>query len=323
MSYTPPNGPSPIALGEDVNGSGGNTDIFKDIYGFEVMKAFYQANKFLDKTSVRTIKHGKSASFPVTWKTSASYFSKGDVLYGRHDQDQTEVTINLDDRLISDIVVDELEEMKLHYDMRAPRSEAQGNALSEAMDENILRTILNTARASANFTGSAATDRVLQDTSADTVAANLRHLLKDAAQSMDQYNIPRGDRYCMLAVPQYYLLLEDGVIANRDYQGADQASASLPDYATFTIDWSNAFDALDNTSSATAGENNTYFGNFSATVGSCFHKTAAGTVKLMDLSMSIDWIPEWQAWLFAAKYAVGHGPLRPESAYELATADNS
>jgi hypothetical protein len=50
------------------------------------------------------------------------------------------------------------------------------------------------------------------------------------------------------------------------------------------------------------------------------HESAVGTVKLMDLSMEGEYKIEYQGTLLVAKYAVGHGILRPESAVEIQAA---
>ncbi len=52
-------------------------------------------------------------------------------------------------------------------------------------------------------------------------------------------------------------------------------------------------------------------------------KQALGTVKLMDLAVertSGDFEIMYQGTLMAAKYAMGHGILRPECAVEIKTA---
>jgi hypothetical protein len=69
-----------------------------------------------------------------------------------------------------------------------------------------------------------------------------------------------------------------------------------------------------------AGENNTYSGDFTNTVGVAFQKAAIGTVKLNDLTMQMtsgDFEVMYQGTLMVAKYAMGHGILRPECAVEL------
>jgi len=69
--------------------------------------------------------------------------------------------------------------------------------------------------------------------------------------------------------------------------------------------------------SAASGENNAYNGDDSKTIGLVFHKSAVGTVKLMDMTTEIsgsDYGIMYQGTLMVAKYALGHGILRPECA---------
>jgi hypothetical protein len=74
---------------------------------------------------------------------------------------------------------------------------------------------------------------------------------------------------------------------------------------------------------AVSGENNTYNGDFSNTAALVMQKQAIGTVKLMDLAVEQttgDFNIMYQGTLMAAKYAMGHGVLRPECAVEIKTA---
>jgi hypothetical protein len=50
------------------------------------------------------------------------------------------------------------------------------------------------------------------------------------------------------------------------------------------------------------------------------HRSAVGTVKLIDLAVEMDYDIRRQGTLVVSKYAVGHGILRPESAVEIKTA---
>ena len=71
---------------------------------------------------------------------------------------------------------------------------------------------------------------------------------------------------------------------------------------------------------SSTGENNTYNGDFSNVKALVMQKQAIGTVKLMDLAVertSGDFEVMYQGTLMAAKYAMGHGILRPECAVEI------
>jgi hypothetical protein len=49
------------------------------------------------------------------------------------------------------------------------------------------------------------------------------------------------------------------------------------------------------------------------------HRSAVGTVKLIDLGMEMAYDIRRQGTLIVGKYAVGDGILRPESAVEIKT----
>jgi hypothetical protein len=68
------------------------------------------------------------------------------------------------------------------------------------------------------------------------------------------------------------------------------------------------------------GEHNTYYSNFSNIGALVFHESAIGTVQLMGLvtqMTSSDFKVVYQGTLLVAKYALGHGILRPECAVEI------
>jgi len=65
--------------------------------------------------------------------------------------------------------------------------------------------------------------------------------------------------------------------------------------------------------SSETGQANTYSADFGANVmGLVFHKSAVGTVKLQDLATESEYQIQRQGTLMVAKYAMGHGGLRPE-----------
>lgn len=59
--------------------------------------------------------------------------------------------------------------------------------------------------------------------------------------------------------------------------------------------------------------------DFSETKMVAGHKSAIGTVKLMDLATESEYIMTKQGTALVAKYAMGHGVLRPECAIEIVT----
>ena len=75
---------------------------------------------------------------------------------------------------------------------------------------------------------------------------------------------------------------------------------------------------------AETGQANTYSDTFGTKVmGLVFHKSAVGTVKLQDLSTESEYQIQRQGTLMVAKYAMGHGGLRPECGVVLMNNDDS
>jgi hypothetical protein len=73
------------------------------------------------------------------------------------------------------------------------------------------------------------------------------------------------------------------------------------------------------TSGVLDGSDGTLGGNYSTTVGAVWHKSCVGTVKLMDLAVEMEYDVRRQGTLLVAKYAMGHGILRPDAAFEIKT----
>lgn len=261
-----------------------------------------------------------------------------------------EKVINVDDLLLATTFIDKLDEAKNHYDVRSIYSQELGRALAKQFDRNLIglsalaaasyntSTGVPTARAenltgtgagtvitnsAFNITGGAAGGNIPVASTDELVAA-----LYDMAAAFDVKNVPSEDRYCILTPTSFYRLVNsaDGRnLVNRDF-GATSGSytgAALPEVAGFKLIRSNNAAAVfgaDGRAAFTAnsgqpyGANNTYTAHLGRVVATCFQKQAMGTVKLMDLAMESDYDIRLQGNLMVAKYAMGHGILRPECA---------
>jgi len=294
--------------------------LFRTQFTGEVLTAFNELNIFMPLHQVRTITSGKAATFNHTGKAVARYHVAGTAILGDQKIKHAETTINIDDKLISNVFIDELEEAKNHYDVRSEYSKQLGAALSRAFDEKIARVIALTAR-SANKIDDLPGGSRLVDAAAATDASVLSAMFFDAAQTFDEKDVWEGERYATFKPAQFYLLAQHKDNLNKDWGGrGEYAKATLPEIANIQIHKSNNIPS--GVVAAVAGENNTYDGDFSTTVGLIFQKAAAGTVKLMDLAMQqsgADFELMYQGTMMVGKYAMGSGSLRPECAIEVAT----
>jgi len=302
--------------------SGDDNALFLKVFSGEVLAAFQRRNQMLDMTMVRTISQGKSAQFPAIGKTVAAYHTAGNEITGSVIK-KNERVITIDDLLISDSFIAQIDEAKNHYDVRSIYSTEMGNALARTVDQHVLQLAILAAQASATVNGENG-GAVITDADAKTNAASLITSIFDAVQTLDEKDVPEDDRFCIVPPSTYYNIVENDKILNRDFGGTNgvYADGKVLKVAGVNIVKSNtAVDAFtDQSGTSSTGENNTYNGDFSNTAAVVFHKSAIGTVKLMDLAMESEYDIRRQGTLMVAKMALGHGILRPEAAVEIQTA---
>ena len=308
-----------------VNNSGTAYEaLFLKVFSGEVLTAFSENNVFSDALhTVRTISSGKSAQFPVTGTASAAYHTPGHLLTGGAIL-HNEKVINIDDLLIAQTFVANIDELMNHYDVRAIYASELGKALAKTYDQNVAKCIANASRASTTLTGGSG-GTVLTLASGNTASANvtgdeLAGAIYDIAQAFDERDIPKTDRFVVLPPAEYYKLPETATrTLDVDYNpggNGSYASGRVFNVAGMPVIMSNNIPQT-NVGSNPGGSNNTYSGDDSKTIGLVFHKSAVGTVKLLDMTTEIsgnDYQVMYQGTLMVAKYALGHGTLRPEAA---------
>ena len=308
-----------------VNNTGTDFDaLFLKVFSGEVLTAFTRNNIFNEQLhSVRTITSGKSAQFPVLGTATASFHTPGNLLTGGNQIRHGERVISIDDLLIADVFVSRLEELKNHYDIRASYADELGKALAKTYDSNVAKMIAQASRASSTLTGIAG-GLTLTLASGNTASASvtgdeIAAAIYDIAQAFDERDIPPTDRFCVLPPAEYYKLAESATrTVDVDFNPGGNgsfASGKIQQVAGIPIMMSN--NVPQSNRSAASGENNAYNGDDSKTIGLVFHKSAVGTVKLMDMTTEItgnDYSTMYQGTLMVAKYALGHGILRPECA---------
>lgn len=263
---------------------------------------------------------------------------------------KNEVVITIDDVLLASTFLASIDDVKNHYDIRSVYASELGKALALRFDKQIAKVFCSAARetsakitggnlggildVSANAMGTGA-DSADDSSNVDPTGAQLVAALFTAAKQLDQNDVPESDRFCVLPPAEYYKLITGGsgslVIGssavNKDVGGLGSlASGTVPQVAGINIFKSNhvpsgnlaAQDAVDaGGSNDVFGGGNGYNADFTNTIGIVAHPSAVGTVKLLDLATESEYQMERQGTLFIAKYAMGHGILRPECAIEL------
>lgn len=299
-----------------VNSAGDPVALFLKVFAGEVLTAFRETNVALGRTMVRNITAGKSAQFPASWKAVASYHTVGAMITGQT-INSNERVITIDDLAISPVFIASIDEAMSHYEFRSEYSYQCGASLARQVDKNLLQLLVLAARASATVTGGNGGTQIISAT-ALTSADALVAAAFDAAQAMDEKDVPEGDRYLFVKPDQFYNLVNSSSkLINRDYTAGngDIASGTVMRVAGLEIVKTNNLpQGIVNTGPAA------YQGTFSTVAAIASHKSAVGTVKLIDLAVESDYLIQNQGTLVVAKQALGHGILRPESAVEIKTA---
>lgn len=303
-------------LGEK-NATGGNfTEIFLEEFSGLVLAKYDTAQMTDDRQIVRNIKSGKSAQFPMVWSTVASSHTPGAEIIGQ-DIKHNAKTISIEDLLYSDAFVDVLDDAMNHYEVKSQYAHQIGEALANARDQNSFRAVFTGAAASHLIDTTTDNDgTALQSAGLSTVAATLKAAVYDAAQTLDEKNIPQSERYAALLPLAWYLLLEDGEFIHRDFAGQGaKATATMPFAADLQVLKSNNIPTADD--SANAAVPTVLRDDFAQCVGVVWHKSAIGTVKLLDLRTEVEWDTRRQGTLLIGSYAIGQDWLRPEGCISL------
>lgn len=264
-------------------------------------------------------------------KTSASYHTPGNELTGgvlKH----AERVITIDDLLLTDKAIANIDEAMNHYDVRGTYSNEMGRALARTFDKHVAQMGVLASRETSTISGSEghgdgaviATDSTGAPSSPNylTSGDDLADAIFLAAQVLDEKDVPEEDRYVFVRPAQFYNLVKSTKVLNRDWGGkGSYAEGTVIEVAGVKIVKTNNLPSTDVTTGVLAGPDQgnggKYVGDFTQTAALVMHPSAVGTVKLMDLAMEMDYSVRHQATFMVAKYAMGHGILRPESAIAI------
>tara|TARA_Y100000401_G_C8325909_1_gene228252 strand:- start:4649 stop:5626 length:978 start_codon:yes stop_codon:yes gene_type:complete len=315
---------TPVSVGK-VNASGSEDALFLKVFAGEVLTSFERASVTAGAEMVRSISSGKSATFPVMGRVAASYHTPGAEITGS-DVNHNEKVITINDLLISSVFLSNLEEAKNHWDVRSAYSTEIGRALAFQKDKHILQTIGLASQASANVSdsgygaGTTVTDSNIASATDATAAQAMIDALFDAAKALDDNYVPAEGRKAFLRTEEYYKMANATNAVNIDFSGQGSiAEGRVMKVAGIELVPTPHFVASD-LSSSTAVDAGSAIGtypqrvNLANYVALVCHPSAAGTVKLMDLATEMEYDIRRQGTLMVAKYAMGHGVLRPEAA---------
>ena len=275
---------------------GGANDVnalFLRQFAGEVLTSFEEKNIAMPLHRVRTIKNGRSAQFPSIGTIGANYHTAGTQVFGDK-ADHGEITVTVDDLLLSAAFIPKIDEAINHYEVRSTYSKEMGNALANAADRNIFSMIYQSATGAAVTNGDASgywtegdfaslsdsdnddggsaagTAGVINlsgaaDDSASGAftAANFVDSVFAALQKFDEHDVG-GEKYLVVTPKAYYTLFgasADLAVMNRDFAGTGSAAlGQAPTIGGVKVLMSNHLPTADNSTpdplANTAGSGN-------------------------------------------------------------------
>jgi hypothetical protein len=302
------------------------------MFSGEMFKAYESACIAKGTVMTRRLRGAKSAQFIFTGRMTAAYHTPGTPILGSGDPPVAEKTIICDDLLISNAFVYDLDEVLAHYSLRSEISKKIGHALAESYDKKIFRQIAKAAREAHPITAGPGPEPggsiIRLGVGKQYDAQALVDGFFEAASIMDEKNLPKTDRWAVLAPRQYYALVSqvDTNILNRDFgntNGNLQSGTGLYEIAGIKIKTSNNLPFLAGSVAAVQGENNDYSGDFSTHAGLIYYKEAAGIVEALGPKVQTsgtDTKVMYQGDLIVGSLAMGCGTLNPAAAIEFQAA---
>lgn len=327
-----------VSFGGQAAGTGDQRALFLKVFAGEVLTAYKKGLVLIPLVRKRTIKNGKTAQFPVTGRAASRIHTPGENLLTEtgeaisnpvasssnylSDLRANERTIQVDDKIVSAVFIDDLDEAMSHYDFRSPFAEELGLALSYTQEKLLMRIAEKGSGAAAASPQAAGGGTELVGASSAYTTAQLVTGIYNVAQYMDENHIPMNERYIVVTPAVWWQLVQSLDILNRDYGG----KGNLPEGQIVQIAGLNIVksailkELVDEDTSASAafpsitGLKNDYDGSdFRNTLAIVLHKSSVGVLMLRGLSMKMEFKLEYLGHLIVASIATGHGYLRPDA----------
>ena len=303
------------------NGTGDADALFRTQFAGEVITSFSEKNVTLNRHSVRTIPKGNGADHYFIGKGGGGYHTPGEQLTGRT-QYHAKKSIMVDSLLVADRFIDNLDEAMVEHEVRQHYSFDCGRFLAKCFDMAVLRCGLLAARTSAVISGGNGGSAVIS-ANALTDADALAKAIYDAGTVLDEKDIPEDERACFLKPAQYDLLAQNKDAINKDWGGeGSYAAGSITRINNIELVKTNNFPrtSVGSTLSVDGVDlsiPSTTQGDFTNSAALVMRREAVGTTKLLDLSVEMGYLIDYQGHLIVAKYAIGHDVLQPDCAVEI------
>jgi hypothetical protein len=341
-----------------LNGGSDKRELFLKVFSGEIISQYETKCVMKDLIRTRSISSGKSASFPLYGSATAKWHTPGQNILEKEsgyltDFKYAERILTLDNMLTANTLINDVDELISHWDVRSPIATELGRALAYAFDRFAMSTFWAAANAvspisATSANGTALAGQIITQGTANPTGAQILDGLYEAQVALDNKDVPVEGRFCVVRPEQYQILLGTPAVStantfrfSKDYGSGvgdvTKGTAASVEVAGFKLMKSNLFprESLASTAlfvdanaiSDVYGTGGVGYGGTVSTVtsmakawGICGHADAIGCVKKFDVTTEMERKIEYQGTLVVSKMMAGFGVLRPECAIGLAVA---
>lgn len=301
--------------------------LFMKNFSGEVLEAWKQMNVFEDTMFTRSITTGKVDTFPIIGrKDDAFEHVKGELITGG-DIDHNEIEIGTDRPLVDSLFLDEIDDLMIHYDVRAPYARKLAESLNNVFDRRAAVMSIIAARDNTPIVpNTTLAGKVITDAALVTDPEVITDAIYEAWEHVKDNDISGEDLQAFLRSKQYALLARtERLDAKRRTGTADITKGTIQQLAGIDIVLAPHLPKKNLVATPAAADeakeaNVKYQGDFRNTVGLIKNKMAAGLLNRRGLRTTITFKEDRLGWVFITSRACGFGKLRPECAIELASA---
>ena len=301
--------------GQKVGGSD-DRELFMRNFSADLIEAYDQSFDFVGHTTVKNLAAGKSDVIPIIGRLdNAADHVPGEIILGNPGE-HNEREITLDNITVDSVFIPEIDELMAHYSLSAPFSRQLGQSLARVSNTRIAQMMVLASRVTEpDYTGAPVPSyyynaNILTDASKleDAAYAGVEYIREnDIAGSLPTYWL-RWKQYLLLA--RY-----TGIDTEATSGSGDRASGKVGPVAGIQPRGTNSIPSANVTSGLTK-----YRGDFTTTAGVIANDMAVGTVKRRAKKVVMKDQDDRLGTLIIASQLEGHGWLRQECSFEVATA---
>lgn len=297
-------------------GGSDDQELFLRTFGEMVIQAWDETFDFTDASFVKNIGAGKSATFPIIGrKRDAEEHIPGELILGGGIQ-HNEVEITLDPILVESAFIAEIDELMVHYPLAEPYAKQIGESLANVSNQRIARKAVLASRETTEPYPGGPLPSYHYHANMATDASHLEQAAFNGVEHIRENDIGGGAMTYYLPWQQQLLLARYTGIDTVDTSGSgNRAAGTVGQIAGMGVKGTNSIPSTNITTG-----NTKYRGDFSATIGLIMNRMAVGTLRRRGVRVTMDTQNDRLGTLMIGSKFEGHGQLRPECAFEVASA---